>query len=52
MTGVAHAFPSLAGHREAQQALGFLSEDFASVDHVGPKRHAAFLGNRDDVVFR
>ncbi|MEB3326792.1 MAG: nucleotidyl transferase AbiEii/AbiGii toxin family protein [Synechococcus sp.] len=52
VTGVARAFNSLAEHPEAQQALDFLAEDFASVDHVGPQRHAEFLGNRDDDVFR
>lgn len=52
VAGVAQAFNAIADHPEAQQALTFLAEDFASVDHLGPKRHAEFLGNRDDDVFR
>lgn len=52
LVGVAQAFATIADHPEAQQALDFLAEDFASVDHVGPKRHAEFLGNRDDDGFR
>jgi len=49
---VAQAFARIADEFEAQQALTFLAEDFLSLDHVGPKRHAEFLGNRDDDVFR
>ena len=52
VSGVAQAFTGIADRPEARQALDFLAEDFASIDHVGPKRHAEFLGNRDDDVFR
>ena len=52
VAGVAQAFTRIADEPEARQALDFLAEDFASVDHVGPKRHAEFLGDRDDDVYR
>lgn len=52
VVGVAQAFHAIADHHQAQKALDLLAEDFASIDHVGPKRHAEFLGNRDDDVFR
>ena len=52
VVSVAEAFAVLAGESEAQEALRFLAEDFASVDHVGPKRHAEFLGARDDSELR
>jgi hypothetical protein len=51
VAGVAEAFVRIADEPAAREALTFLAEDFASVDHVGPRRHAEFLGNRDDDLF-
>jgi hypothetical protein len=52
ITEVALAFRKLAAQPEAQAALRFLEEDFASADHLGPKRHAEFLGARDNIDLR
>ena len=49
---VAARFRNIAGEAEAQAALAFLAEDFASPEHVGPKRRARFLTGRDDPVLQ
>lgn len=49
---LAARFVSIAHAPEAQEALAILVEDFATDAHVGPKRRAAFLGNREDEVLR
>jgi hypothetical protein len=49
---VVEAFRRIADQPGAPDALEFLAEDFATVDHVGPKRYAAFLGDGDDDVHR
>ncbi len=52
VSGVAQAFGRIAEVPEAQQALRILAEDFATIDHVGPRRYAAFLGDPDDELLR
>lgn len=49
---VADRLAALADEPEAAAALVFLDEDFASMDHVGPKRRAEFLGDRDGDALR
>ncbi len=49
---VAERFGLVAGEPFARAALAILSEDFATADHVGPRRRAAFLGDQDDFVVR
>ncbi|MBT3220271.1 MAG: hypothetical protein HN348_14385 [Proteobacteria bacterium] len=49
---VADRFSSIAQAPEARVALTFLEEDFATDEHVGPKRRAEFLGDRDDPDLR
>lgn len=44
---VAERFATIADAPEARQALDYLREDFASPDHVGPRRAAEFLGGRN-----
>ncbi len=45
---IAERFQLIADSDEAQVALNYLAEDFASPDHLGPVRTAAFLtGGRD-----
>ena len=36
----------------ARHAMGYLEEDFAQLDSIGPSRAAAFLGRSDDEGFR
>ena len=36
----------------AQEAVGYLRQDFAQMDSIGPSRAAAFLGRQDDDAFR
>lgn len=42
----------LLGDAAADRAVEFLREDFASLDHVGPRRAAAFLGREEDEGLR
>lgn len=49
---VAARFVAIGTASESVDALKILAEDFASPDHVGPKRRAEFLGDRDDVALR
>lgn len=49
---VAARFASLADRPEAGEALAILAEDFASENHLGPMRRAAFLDDRADVSLR
>ncbi len=49
---VAARFAAIADAPEARAALTVLAEDFATDEHVGPKRRAAFLGDRDDPDLR
>lgn len=49
---MAARFGAFAHTQEARLALHFLDEDFASPDHVGPRRRAEFLGDRDDAAYR
>ncbi len=52
ITPVAQRFTAIAGTPEAAKALEILARDFESVDHVGPKRYAAFLGDPDNEDWR
>jgi len=45
---IAARFVTIAGAVEAQQALDYLAEDFASPEHVGPVRAALFSPGRRD----
>lgn len=45
---IAERFASVSGLVEANEALGYLAEDFASPDHLGPSRAAEFLFRRKD----
>ena len=47
---VADRFRLIADSAEAQEGLEFLAEDFASPEHLGPARAAAFLANRPSVA--
>jgi hypothetical protein len=49
---VADRFTLIAHEPMAQAAMDVLAEDFASAEHLGPVRRAAFLGDADDAVFR
>lgn len=49
---VAARFALIAGTPEAREVLTILEEDFATDDHLGPKRRATFLGDRDDPHLR
>lgn len=39
---------TLPGSTEAGQALTYVSEDFATPEHIGPKRRANFIAGGDD----
>lgn len=52
VTPVAQRFTSIAGTAEARRALEILARDFETVDHVGPKRYAAFLGDPENEEWR
>ena len=45
---MAERYAAIAQVTEAKQALEYLREDFASEEHVGPRRAAAFLTGRED----
>lgn len=45
-------FALVAAHPAAGAALTILAEDFESVDHLGPRRHATFLGDPMNAEFR
>lgn len=49
---VAERLRLLLGDADAQRAIGYLREDFAAIDSVGPKRAAAFLSREDDDGFK
>lgn len=49
---VAERLIPLLGDAAADRAIAFLREDFASLDHVGPRRAAAFLDEEDDEGLR
>lgn len=49
---VAERFRAIADADEAREALAYLDEDFATDEHLGPKRRAEFLGDRDDLDVR
>ncbi len=49
---IAEAALRIKSEPEMQEALAYLREDFASVEHVGPKRAAEFLGDASDVNAR
>lgn len=49
---VAERFASIAADPEARRALEILAEDFATDEHLGPKRYAEFLGDRDSPDWR
>jgi hypothetical protein len=42
----------LLDDRTAREAIGYLREDFARIDSLGPVRAAAFLGRSDDDGFK
>lgn len=44
---VARRLHAFAAHPATQAALTILGQDFASTDHLGPRRYAAFLGALD-----
>lgn len=48
VSDVVHRFGSLPAAPEASQALSYLAEDFATPEHVGPKRRANFIAGGDD----
>ena len=45
---VVRRFGSLPGSTEAGQALTYLTEDFATPEHIGPKRRANCIAGGDD----
>lgn len=49
---VASRFVAIAEYPEAVAALAMLAEDFATEDHLGPKRYAEFLGDVRDIAVR
>lgn len=49
---VFHRLRPLLKNSSAEQALRILERDFATVDSVGPKRVAEFLGDADDATVR
>ncbi len=49
---VAKRFAAISSAAEAQEALNILDEDFASINHMGPRRYAAFLGGGEDAARR
>ncbi len=49
---VADRFGRIVDSPEAQEALRILAEDFATDEHLGPKRYAEFLGDRDNPGWR
>jgi len=52
VTPVVERFALIAEHAAAQEALSLLEEDFASADHLGPRRWAAFFGEPASEVLR
>ncbi len=52
VTDVAERFASIATAPEAVAALDILDSKFASIEHVGPRRYAEFLGHADDEARR
>ena len=49
---VAARFATLADEPEARAALVFLTADFETTEHLGPRRCAEFLGDADDAERR
>ncbi len=45
---VAARFAAISSAPESQVALAILDAEFASVEHVGPRRYAEFLGDAND----
>ena len=49
---VADRFTPIKHDPQAQRALAILAEDFATDEHLGSRRRAEFLGDRDDPGLR
>jgi hypothetical protein len=49
---VAERLKPLLDDSVAREAVGYLREDFAALDSIGPSRVAAFLGRSDDDAFK
>ena len=52
ITEVVRRFATIASATEAVEALTILDAEFASVEHVGPRRYAEFLGDANDAERR
>jgi hypothetical protein len=52
LTEAARRFALIADAPEARKALELLAEDFATDQHLGPKRYAEFLGDRTSMDWR